>query len=40
MECNCEDCLNCEKVEVMEVEPVCVVDEEIRNMQMPESMDF
>jgi hypothetical protein len=40
MDCSCEDCLNCDRVERMEVEPVCIVDEEIKKMEMPESMDF
>lgn len=26
VDCNCEDCLNCDKVERMEEEPVCIVD--------------
>jgi hypothetical protein len=32
--------LNCDKVEKMEEEPVCIVDEEIQKMSMPESMEF
>ena len=40
VDCNCEDCLNCDKVERMEEEPVCIVDDEIKKMSMPESMEF
>jgi len=39
-DCSCEDCVNCDRPISMEIEPMCIVDEEIVKMEMPESMDF
>jgi hypothetical protein len=38
--CSCEDCMNCIKPVVVEKTPVCIVDESIRQLDMPESMEF